>query len=129
MRMVECGTTLDNMAWCRRHIFVVNSDDKEGLPWFVCAFDCHIRLERFIIWVWEPLRSNHLIRPLLTAIEKLCLTTKHQAPRLGIPTGRLVLWFSELAHHKPSGGSLGFFFGCAPHPNGSWFCGLCVEHC
>ena len=40
MRVVESATTLDNMAWCRRHIFVANSDDKEGLHWFACAFDC-----------------------------------------------------------------------------------------
>ena len=30
MRKVESGTTRDNMAWCRRHIFVLNADDKEG---------------------------------------------------------------------------------------------------
>ena len=77
MRMVESGTTLDNMAWCRRHIFVVNSDDKEG-----CTGLCVpsiVRLERVIIWVWEHLSSIHLIRPFLTAIQKLCLTTKHRA--------------------------------------------------
>ena len=74
MWMVESGTTLDNMAWSRRHIFVVNSDEKE-----VCAFDCRVRLERFIIWVREPLSSIHFIRPFLTAIEKLCSTTKHRA--------------------------------------------------
>ena len=79
MWIVKCGTTLDNTAWCRRHIFVVNSDDKEGSPWFVCALDCRVRLERFIIWVWEPLSSIHLIRPFLTALKKLCLTTKHRA--------------------------------------------------
>ena len=68
LRMVESGTTLDNMAWCRRHIFVVNGDDKEGLHCFVCAFHCRVRLERFIIWVWEPLSSIHIIRSFLTAI-------------------------------------------------------------
>ena len=31
MRRVESATTLDNMAWCHRHIFVVDSNDKEGL--------------------------------------------------------------------------------------------------
>ena len=31
MRIVQSGTTLDNMAWCRRHIFVVNTNDKEGV--------------------------------------------------------------------------------------------------
>ena len=28
MQRVESGTRLDNMTWCRRHIFVVNSNDK-----------------------------------------------------------------------------------------------------
>ena len=41
----------------------------------------------------------------------------------------VVLWFSEFAPHRPSGGSLGFFFGCSPHPKGSKFCRLFVEHC
>ena len=31
MQIVESASTLDNMAWCRCHTFVVNSDDKEGL--------------------------------------------------------------------------------------------------
>ena len=79
MQMVESSSALDDMAWCRRHTLVVNSDDKEGLPWFVCAFDCGVRLERFIIWVWEPLSSIHLIRPFLSALKKLCLTTQYGA--------------------------------------------------
>ena len=45
----------------------------------MCAFDCRVRLERFIICVWEPQSSIHLICPFLTAIKKLCLTTKHRA--------------------------------------------------
>ena len=111
------------MAWYYRHNSVVNSDDKEGSHWFVCAFNCRVWSECFIIWGWEPLSSIHLIPPFLTAIKKLCLTTKQQA------LGRLVLWFSALAHHKTGGESPGFFLGCAPHPNGSLFCGLCIEHC
>ena len=79
MQMVEFGSTLDNMAWCRCHTFVVNSDDKEGLHWFVCAFECLVRLKHFIIWVWEPLSSIHLIRPFLLGLKKLCLNTKHWA--------------------------------------------------
>ena len=79
MRRVEPGATQHNMAWCHRHIFVVNSDDKEGLHWFVCAFHCRVRLELFTIWVWEPLSSTHLIRPILMAMKKLSLTTKHRA--------------------------------------------------
>ena len=77
--MVQSGSTLDNMAWCRHHSFVVNSDDKEGLHWFVCAFDCRVRLVCFIIWVWELLSSIHLIHRCLSVLKKLCLTTKHWA--------------------------------------------------
>ena len=43
MQRVESGERMTNMRWCRRHIFVVNSNDKEGLHWFVCAFDCRVR--------------------------------------------------------------------------------------
>ena len=45
----------------------------------MCAFDCRVRLELFIIWVWEPLSSIDLIRPFLTAMKKLSLPTKHRA--------------------------------------------------
>ena len=67
------------MAWCRCHIFVVNTNDKEEAQWFVCPFDCLVWLELFIIWIWEPLSSIHLIRPCLAAMKKLLLTTKHCA--------------------------------------------------
>ena len=84
MQRVESGTRLANMRLCRRHIFVVNSDDKEELHWFVCAFNCRVRLELFTIWVWEPLSSTHLIHPFLLVLKKLSLTTKHRA--LGFQT-------------------------------------------
>ena len=29
--MVAFGATLDNVAWCCHHTFVVNGNDKEGL--------------------------------------------------------------------------------------------------
>ena len=45
----------------------------------MCAFNCHVRLEVFAIWVWEPLSSTHLIRPFLLALKKLSQTTKHHA--------------------------------------------------
>ena len=57
---------------------------RKGLHWFVCAFDCRVRLELFTIWVWEPLSSTHLIRSFLLALKKLSLTTKHRA--LGFQT-------------------------------------------
>ena len=82
------------MAWCRHHIFVVNSNDKEVLHWFVCAFDCLVRLELFTVLVWEPLSSTHLIRPFLMAMKKLSLTTKHRA--LGFQTDGWSCGFQSL---------------------------------
>ena len=94
MRRVESGTRMDNMRCCRRRIFVANSNDEEGLHWFVCAFDCRVRLELFTIWVWEPLSSSHLIRPFLMAVKKLLLTTKHRA--LGFQTDGWSCGFQSL---------------------------------
>ena len=79
MLIVEHGTTMDDMAWCRHPIFVVNSYDKEGLHWSNCAFDCRVRLNRFIIWVWEPLNSVHLIKHFLAVLEKHAFTCKGRA--------------------------------------------------
>ena len=94
MRRVESGEIMANMRWCRRHIFVVNSGDKEGLHWFVCAFNCRVRLELFTIGVWEPLSSTHLIRPFLSALKKSSLTTKHRA--LGFQTDGWSCGFQSL---------------------------------
>ena len=54
MQRVESGTRLANMTWCHRHIFVVNSNDKEGLHWFVCAFDCRVLLEFSLFGFGNP---------------------------------------------------------------------------
>ena len=78
-RLSKCVRRVESGTWCRCPIFVVNSNDKEGLHWFVCAFDCCVRLELFTIWVWEPLSSTHLICPFLLAMKKLSLATKHRA--------------------------------------------------
>ena len=94
MQRVESGIRLANMRWYRRHIFVVNTDDKEGLHWFVCAFNCRVWLELFTIWVWEPLSSTHLIRPFLLALKKLSLTTQHRA--LGFQTDGWSCGFQSL---------------------------------
>ena len=93
MQRVESGERMANMRWCR-HIFVVNSNDKEGLHWFVCAFDCRVRLELFTIWVWEPLSSTHLIHPFLLALKKSSRTTKHRA--LGFQTDGWSCGFQSL---------------------------------
>ena len=114
MQIIECGSTLDGMAWCRDHIFVVNSDDKEGLQWFVCAFDCGARLECFIIWVWEPLSSISLICPFLSPLSKHHLTTKQRA--LGFQKDGWSCGFKS-----PHGGSPRFFLRCFLTPMGPSF--------
>ena len=43
-----------------------------------------------------------------------CIFANYQAPHLGIPKGRLVLWFSKLEHQEGRGGAPRFFFRCAP---------------
>ena len=42
MRAYERGqiSFYDGLGWCCRHTITVNSDDREGLHWFVCAMDC-----------------------------------------------------------------------------------------
>ena len=114
-----------NMRWCHRHIFLVNSDDKEGVHWFVCAFDCRVWLELFTIWVWEPLSSTDLICPFLSALKKSLRTTKHHA--LGFQMDNWSSkWFSKLEHREVGGGAPGYFFQCAPRLNGCRFGGLCA---
>ena len=107
------------MRWCRRHIFVVNSDDKEGLHWFVCAFHCRVRLELFTIWVWELPKLNSFDPSFLVGLEEAF--ANHQAPRLGIPNGRLVLWFSKLEHREAGGGARGTFSNVPLVPMGAGF--------
>ena len=38
----DINYTIVGLAWRRRHIFIVNSDNREGLHWFVCAMDCTV---------------------------------------------------------------------------------------
>ena len=67
------------MVCCHRHTFVVNSDGQEGLHWFVCAIDCRVWSDRFIIWVWEPLSSISLIRFFFAELKRHGFTTEHRA--------------------------------------------------
>ena len=57
--------TTVGLAWRRRHIFIVNSDDHEGLHWFLCAIDCKVPVWAFKVHIWEPLCGNSLVRPTL----------------------------------------------------------------
>ena len=102
MQRVESGTRLANMRWCRRHICVVDSDDKEGLHRFVCAFDCRVWLDLFTIWA----PKLHSFDPSFFVGPKEAFAN-HQAPCLGIPNGRLVSWCSKLEHHKAGRGAPG----------------------
>ena len=45
----------------------------------MCAFDRRVRLEHFILWVWETLSSISLFHPFLAALKNHGLTTKHRA--------------------------------------------------
>ena len=125
MQMVESGSALDDMVWCRRRTFVVNNVDKGRLHWFVCPFDCPDRLKCFIIWVWEPLSSIHLIHPFLLVLKKFSLSTKHRA--LGFQVDGWSCGFQSVhltnlvVDHWSS-------FSDVPPPNGSMFFGPCVEH-
>ena len=58
-------TTVD-LAWRQRHIFIVNSDDREGLH---CAIDCKIPVWAFKVHIWEPLCGNSLVRPMLRRLQ------------------------------------------------------------
>ena len=49
------------LAWRQRHIFTVNSDDREGLHWFLCAIDCKVPVWAFKVHIWEPLCGNSLV--------------------------------------------------------------------
>ena len=42
------GHTTVGLVCRRRHIFIVNGDDREGLYWFVCAMDC-----RVLVWAFK----------------------------------------------------------------------------
>ena len=57
------------LAWRQRHIFIVNSDDREGLHWFLCAIDCKVPVWAFKVHIWEPLCGNSLVRPMLRRLQ------------------------------------------------------------
>ena len=50
--------TIVGLAWRRRHIFIVNSDNCEGLPLFVCAMDYRVLVAAFKVCFWEPPRHS-----------------------------------------------------------------------
>ena len=57
------------LAWRRRHMFIVNSDDREGLHWFLCAIDCKVPVWAFKVHIWEPLCGTSLVRPMLKRLQ------------------------------------------------------------
>ena len=63
----------------------------------------------------NPLSSIHLICLFLAALKNLCLTSKQRPLGFQKDIWSFV-WFSELAPHKPGGGSPGFFFQMIPSP-------------
>ena len=57
------------LAWRHHHIFFVNSDDREGLHWFLCAIDGKVPVWAFKVHIWEPLCGNSLVWPMLTCLQ------------------------------------------------------------
>ena len=55
MRKYEDSTgtnhTTVGLACRRRHIFIVISDDRKGLHWFVCAMDCRVQVWAFKVHI------------------------------------------------------------------------------
>ena len=47
MQAAESSLPPDDMASCRYHTLVVNSDDPVGLHWLVCGMDCCLPLSTF----------------------------------------------------------------------------------
>ena len=62
--------TIVGLAWTHRPIFIVNSDDREGLHWFVCAMDCKVPVWAFKVWIWEPLLGTSLTQPMLKCLQQ-----------------------------------------------------------
>ena len=61
--------TTVGLAWRHRHIFIVNSDDREGLHWFLCAIDRRVPIWAFKVHIWEPLCGNSLVPPILKHLQ------------------------------------------------------------
>ena len=50
-------------------MFIVNSDDREGLHWFLYAIDCKVPVWAFKVHIWEPLCGASLVRPMLKRLQ------------------------------------------------------------
>ena len=71
--------TIVRLAWRRRHIFIVNSDDRKGLHWFLCAINCRVPVWAFKVHIWEPLCGNSLVRPMLKCLQSKGVAAHAQA--------------------------------------------------
>ena len=60
--------TTVGLAWRHCHIFIVDSDDREGLHWFICAMDCRVPVWAFKVHIWEPLSGTSLVWPMLKRV-------------------------------------------------------------
>ena len=71
--------TIVGLAWWRRHIFIVSSDHREGVHWFVCAMDYRVPVWAFKVWIWEPLPGDSLVRPMLKRLQQNGFSTHARA--------------------------------------------------
>ena len=65
----------NEVGWRRRHILIVNGDDREGFHWFVCAMDCIVLVCPFKVHIWEPLLGTCLVRPRLKRLQSKGVST------------------------------------------------------
>ena len=49
------------LAWRRRHPFIVNSDEREGLHWFRSMDNCKVPVWAFKVLILEPLVCTSFI--------------------------------------------------------------------
>ena len=71
--------TTVGLAWRRRHIFIVDSDDREGLYWFVCARDCRVQVWALKVHIWVPLCGTTLVHPMLKRLQSKGVATHARA--------------------------------------------------
>ena len=73
------GHTTVGLALRRRHILIVNSGDRKGLHWFVCAMGCRVPVWAFKVHIWEPLPDTFLVWPMLKHLRSKGVSTHARA--------------------------------------------------
>ena len=99
---------------------IVNSDDRQGLHWFVCAMDCTQLVWAFIVWIWDPLGTPP--PPVVVPHPLLCpkggVGDRHLVnPKFFVPAHCVVVWVTVLWGTAT----------CIPCTHGGTFCLLSLK--